>query len=106
MLTYVKGVAFCNEDGTSRARIIESMSLDDQIILERDSFNQYDENAIKVCVIKSGQSLQIGFIERSLASILSPEIKRGRCVDASVESCGFYMDRPYCEIDLKDVHLD
>ena len=52
MLTKVTGVTFSNEDGTSRTRIIASMSESDEIILERDPYNQYDSNAVKVCVKK------------------------------------------------------
>ena len=100
MLTKVKGVTFSNDDGTSRTEIIASMSENDEIILVRDPFNQYDCNAIKVCVKKDGEYQQIGFIDKVLASILSPKMRDGSKFEVRVESCGIYMDRPYCEIEL------
>jgi hypothetical protein len=106
MLTKVTGVTFSNEDGTSRASIIASMSEDDEIILERDPLNQYDSNAVKVCVKKDGKVHQIGFVEKALASKLSPKMRRGAKFDVYVESCGIYMDRPYCEIELDGVEYD
>ncbi len=106
MLTKVTGVTFNNEDGTSRARIIASMSELDEIVLERDPYNQFDSNAIKVCVKKDGKIQQIGFLEKTLASKLSPKMRRGTKVNACIESCGIYMDRPYCEIELIGVEYD
>jgi uncharacterized protein YycO len=106
MLTKVTGVTFSNEDGTSRASIIASMSEDDEIILERDPLNQYDSNAVKVCVKKDGKVHQFGFVEKALASKLSPKMRRGAKFDVYVESCGIYMDRPYCEIELDGVEYD
>ena len=103
MLTKVTGVTFSNEDGTSRTRIIASMTDNDEIILERDPYNQYDSNAIKVCVKKDGRVQQIGFIEKMLASKLSPKMRRGAKFDVSIESCGIWMDKPFCELELEGV---
>ncbi len=106
MLTHVVGVTYSNEDGTSRAKIIASMSEFDEIILEREPYNPYDSNAVKVCVRKDGEVLQIGYIEKSLASKLSPKMRRGAEFKVSIDSCGVYMDRPYCVINLPGVELD
>ena len=106
MLTKVTGVTFSNEDGTSRTRIIASMSENDEIILERDPYNQYDSNAVKVCVKKEGKIQQIGFIEKALASKLSPKMRRGAKFNVRIESCGIWMDRPYCELELEGVEYD
>ena len=106
MLTKVTGVTFSNEDGTSRTRIIASMTENDEIILERDPYNLYDSNAVKVCVKKDGKVLQIGFIEKMLASKLSPLLRRGAKFDIQIESCGIYMDRPYCELELVGLEYD
>lgn len=103
MLTKVTGVTFSNEDGTSRTRIIASMTENDEIILERDPYNQYDSNAVKVCVKKDSKVQQIGFIEKVLASKLSPKMRRGAKLNVRIESCGIYMDRPYCELELEGV---
>ena len=106
MLTKVTGVTFSNEDGTNRTRIIASMTETDEIILERDPYNQYDSNAVKVCVKKDGKVQQIGFIEKTLASKLSPKMRRGAKFNVRIESCGIYMDRPYCELELEGVEYD
>lgn len=103
MRTRVTGVTFTNEDGTSRRTIIESMSEVDSICLERDPFNQYDSNAVKVCVIKSGKKLQIGYLERTLAAQISPKIRRGAQFPTTIVGCGIYNDRPYCEIDIDGI---
>ena len=106
MLTKVTGVTFSNEDGTSRTRIIASMTENDEIVLERDPYNQYDSNAVKVCVKNNGIVQQIGFIEKVLASKLSPKLRRGVKFNVRIESCGIYMDRPYCEIELVGVEYN
>ncbi len=106
MLTKITGVTFSNEDGTNRAQIIANLDEDDEIILERDPQNQYDSNAIKVCVNKDGKIQQIGFIEKNLASKLSPKMRRGAKFDVYIESCGIYMERPYCELELDGVEYD
>lgn len=106
MLTKVTGVTFLNDDGTNRANIIASMTNNDVVVLERDPFNQYDSNAVKVCVIKNGKPLQIGYIEKVLASKLSPKLRRGAKIEIRIESCGIYMERPYCELELIGVHYD
>ena len=106
MQTKVTGVTFNNEDGTSRAKIIASMSEFDEIILERDPYNEFDSNAVKVCVNKDGKIQQIGFIEKRLASKLSPKMRRGTKFDVEIISCGIYMDRPYCELEIIGVEYD
>ena len=100
MLTKVAGVTYCNEDGTSRASIISSMSEWDEIALVRDPLNEYDSNAVKVCVLKNGELQQIGFLEKSLAATLSPWIRRGAKFDVRIRSCGIYMDKPFCILEI------
>ena len=100
MLTKVSGVTFSNEDGTSRRSSIASMSESDKIELERDPYNPYDRNAVKVNVIKNGKSLQIGFLEKELAAMVSPQMRRGTTFNAVCTGCGIWKDRPFCEIDI------
>lgn len=100
MITKVTGVTFINDDGISRASIISSMSILDEIVLVRDPYNLYDSNAIKVCVKKGDKEHQIGFVEKGLASKLSPKMRKGVSFKVIVDSCGVYMDRPYCNINL------
>lgn len=51
------------------------MTESDRICLERDPFNQYDANAVKVCVIKNSEKKQIGFLPKELASNVSQKPK-------------------------------
>ena len=103
MITKVVGVTFRNEDGSSRADVIASMNEDDSIILERDPFNEYDSNAVKVCVLKNGEKKQFGNLGRDLAATISPRMRRGEKFKARITACGFYMDRPYCEIEIDGI---
>lgn len=103
MRTRVTGVTFTNEDGSSRRAIIESMSEADTICLERDPYNQYDSNAVKVCVAKGGRNLQIGYLDKNLAAQISPKIRRGAQFPTTIVGCGIYNDRPYCEIDIDGI---
>lgn len=98
MITKVVGVTFANEDGSSRADVIATMNESDPIVLERDPFNEYDSNAVKVCVVQNGVKKQFGNLGRDLAAVISPRMRRGETFKAFITSCGFYMNRPYCEI--------
>ena len=103
MRTKVTGVTFSNEDGTSRASIIARMSESDTICLERDPYNEYDSNAVKVCVVKNGSKQQIGFLERGLAAELSPKLRRGAHFPVTIIGCGMWNDRPFCEIEIDNI---
>jgi len=63
-----------------RYRNISEMKVDDRLELERDYENEFDSNAIKV----QYKGKQIGFVERSVARILAPEIDLGAKVSARV----------------------
>ena len=103
MRTKVTGVTFSNEDGTSRASIIARMSETDTICLERDPYNMYDSNAVKVCVLMDGVKQQIGFLEKGLAAELSPKMRRGANFPVTIVGCGIYYERPYCEIEIDGI---
>ena len=103
MFTKVVGVTFDNEDGSSRRMIIESMSLNDKIVLERDPYNEYDSNAVKVCVVKGGRKMQIGFLARNVAAEVSPKLRRGAQITATIMNCGVYMDSPFCDLDISGI---
>lgn len=64
----VVGVTKRNEDGTNRQEILEMCSDGDELNLERDPYNEYDENAIEVWT-DFGE--QIGFLKKELASELA-----------------------------------
>ena len=108
MRTKVVGVSFINDDGSNRANIISKMDENSKVFLERDPYNQYDSNAVKVLVIQDGEKKQIGFLGKDMASSrttsssISTKMKSGTQYDVSVVACGEYMDRPFCEINVEE----
>lgn len=101
--TYVSGVTFANSDGSSRRDIINRMTVNDKVIFERDPYNPYDSNAVKVLVSQGGSYKQIGFLEKAVAATVSPAMRRGAAYKISVVGCGIYKDRPFCEIEFEKV---
>lgn len=100
MITKVVGVTFSNEDGSSRARIIAGMTESDKVCLERDPYNQYDANAVKVCVLKNGEKKQIGFLSKDIAADVSSKLRRNVNFDVTIKGVGIWNDRPFCEIEF------
>lgn len=98
--THLSGVTFTNPDGSSRREIISRMTDRDTVKFERDPYNPYDSNAVKVIVMQDGQWKQIGFLEKALAASVSPDMRRGATYKITIVGCGIYMDRPYCEIEF------
>lgn len=103
MKVKITGVTFNNADGTNRRDIIARMSENDPIRLEREPFNQYDQNAVKVCVVKNGQNQQIGYLPKNVAEIISPRMRRRESFNVHCIACGLYMDRPFCEIEIDGI---
>ena len=66
--TKVVGVTFEN-----RQEVVAKLRLGDQVWLEREAFNRYDKNAIKV-IRNNGE--QIGYLSRQLALSLAPLMDR------------------------------
>lgn len=99
--THVSGVTFANPDGSSRRDIINHMTVNDKVFFERDPYNPYDSNAVKVLVSQGGEYKQIGFLEKALAATVSPALRRGASYKISIVGCGIYMDRPFCEIEFE-----
>jgi hypothetical protein len=78
MVASVVGVSF---DG--RQTVVARCRLGDQVILRREPHNPYDGNAIMV-LTAAGQ--QIGYINRSLAARLAPNLDaHGKDVEGTVE---------------------
>ncbi len=67
--TKVAGVTF-----EGRQRYIRHMQVGERLTLERDRYNPYDSNAIKVI---NARGEQIGFISRDVAAQLAPKMDRG-----------------------------
>lgn len=107
METTVAGVNFKNADGSSRTSIIERMSNNDEIYLERDPENKYDSNAVKVCVLMDGEKKQIGFLERRIAAEVSHRMLMGESFPVSIIRRGYYTNGRYrsifCRIDIENV---
>ena len=102
MITKVVGVTFSNEDGSSRARIIAGMTESDKVCLERDPYNQYDANAVKVCVLKNGEKKQIGFLSKDIAADVSSKLRRNVNFEVTIQGVGIWNDRPFCEIEIRE----
>lgn len=102
MITKVVGVTFSNEDGSSRARIIAGMTESDKVCLERDPYNQYDANAVKVCVFKNGEKKQIGFLSKDIAADVSSKLRRNVNFEVTIQGVGIWNDRPFCEIEIRE----
>ena len=103
MITKVVGVTFSNEDGSSRARIIAGMTESDKVCLERDPYNQYDANAVKVCVLKNGEKKQIGFLSKDIAADVSSKLRRNVNFEVTIQGVGIWNDRPFCEIEIREL---
>lgn len=105
MTTKVVGVTFSNEDGSSRAKIIAGMTESDKVYLERDPYNKYDANAVKVCVLKNGEKKQIGFLSKDIAANISPKLRRNITFNVIIQGVGIWNDRPFCEIEIHESEL-
>lgn len=80
--TKVVGVSRTNDDGTSRQDILAGCEEGDQLILERDEYNEHDENAIKVLTYDGEQ---IGYIKRELAAEIAPLMGAGIEFNCEIE---------------------
>jgi len=78
----VVGVTKSNSDGSSRQKIISSMSEGDKVFLIRDPENPYGSNAIEVW---DSKKRQVGFIEKFRSDELAPQIDKGYKVEAWVD---------------------
>lgn len=76
--TKVAGVTFDN-----RQRLIRRMSVGERVTLERDPYNPYDRNAIKV-INSNGD--HIGFISKDLAATMAMNMDSGTMFSATVSS--------------------
>lgn len=78
------GVNFRPKDGAAR-KIVASLEIGDELELrlEPEPDNQYDENAIKVIEVTSGEFL--GYVEKEIAKVLAPLLSAGStCVGFEV----------------------
>lgn len=72
--TYLAGVRHKNQDGSSRQRLIQKLEVGDCLILEHESDNQFDKNAIRV--LRSDHR-QVGYLPRDIAADVHSKAKRG-----------------------------
>lgn len=76
MLTEIKGVRF--RPGPAHA-IVQSLVYGEQLELERDPNNKYDEWAIKL--VARGEF--VGFVQKDIAAHLAPQLDAGQLYDAT-----------------------
>ena len=103
MRTKIVGVTFCNDDGSSRAKIIAGMTDSDKICIERDPYNPYDSDAVKVCDMKNGEKKQIGFLAKEIAAEISPKLRKDIKFSVSIVGVGMWHERPFCEIEITEM---
>ena len=98
------GVTFDNPDGTSRQSIISGMSQASKVRLRREPMNMYDVNAIAVDLQLVGDMyVQIGYIPKQYAAILSPVMDGGTRLEATVGEVDKYKNTWYCHIIVNEV---
>lgn len=61
--------------------IVKALIVGDPLTLEREPFNEHDENAIKVMYASTNF---LGYIERGVAAILAPQLDNGISFTATV----------------------
>jgi hypothetical protein len=96
---YLANLVGVNFRPAEAREVVANLVPGDELTLERDPFNQYDENAIKVIFTEqipvddlggrsfaNGESHFIGFIERSMALTLAPWIDAGWTFNVRVKS--------------------
>ena len=98
--TKVVGVTKRNEDGQSRQELIELLDPGDELYLEREPDNEYDENAIAVF---NESWEQIGYLSRKVAEELAPLMDEGyetKCIVTAIT--GGSDDKPSfgCNIEI------
>ncbi len=103
MIVKVVGVTYDNEDGSSRANIISRMSNTNKVCLERDPYNPYDSNAVKVLVLWRDEKKQIGYLPKDIAAKISPKLRRNVDFMVTVSRVGIWKNNPYCEIDIVEI---
>ncbi len=96
--TLLAGVRYDNEDGSSRQKIIGKLKLGEDLILERDTENKFDDAAVKVCRV-GGE--QIGFLDMDIAVEINARLKEGSRVDAKVTSINYIGKFKEVEIQLQ-----
>lgn len=81
LLTRVAGVSF---DG--RQELISILTKDSPVSLVREKDNKFDKNAISVEVVDWGGKLKIGYIPKSVNSILAKDMDNGLKFVAKITS--------------------
>lgn len=83
--TRVAGISFENADGSSRQAYARLVRKGDRLRLRREPQNPHDGYALAVEWLDTdGRALQLGYVPRPLALVLSPLIDAGARLDAEV----------------------
>jgi hypothetical protein len=81
--TKVAGVSYSNPNGSSRQQIISGCKAGDRLLLQRESSNPHDANAIRVVRVNGPQ---IGYLPAEVAAELAPHIDRGIGYEAHIDN--------------------
>ena len=70
-------------------RYNDLICINDQLLLELDSDNKYDKNAIKVILKKNGETYHLGYVPRYYTAELTELLKNNVQYSAMVQSLNF-----------------
>ncbi len=90
--TKIAGISHKNDDGSSRQRIAERACRLEELTLDHDENNPYDENAVKV---KRPNGEQLGFLSADLAKEVVRRSRNGVCYNAFAMQLTGGGDRSY-----------
>lgn len=83
----------------SAKEVLKTLTIGDQLTLERDPQNPYHSNAVKVIEPESGEF--IGFVEKDVAEAIAPILDDG--LEAQVKIIGFASTiKPHLSITFAD----
>lgn len=85
----VAGVSYPNEDGTSRQKVIRTLTVWQELILERQPEHKLYPYAVRVLV---AEGRQIGYVESRAASDVGPSMAAGKQWKAYVAGVGCVPD--------------
>ena len=92
----IKGIAY-----EERKNFVPQLKIGQLLNCQRDYDNSIDYNAIKVCL----KNLEIGYLPRNIAQILSPEIDTGLSIIAKVIKIDYSSTIPKVFVEIDKINL-
>ena len=79
----VRGATFRIKEQPEVKEIIESLRAEEEVTLQREPDNRFDENAIKV--LADGGRWFIGYVGKEFAADIAPDMDNGAEIDATID---------------------